>query len=58
MSTERTAIIMEVIRGIFELLRTWWVVAGLVVIAGMYSGVLTQGNIITVLNKIVAIFKQ
>ncbi len=57
MSDTKTAIIMEVIRGIFDLLKTWWVVLGLVVMVGMYTEVLTQKNIITVLNKVVQVVK-
>jgi len=57
MSDRSTVIIMEVIRGIFDLLKTWWVVLGLVVVVGMYTEVLTQKNIIAVLNKIVEIVK-
>ena len=57
MSDRNTAIIMEVIRGIFDLLKTWWVVLGMVVVVGMYTEVLTQKNIITVLNKVVQIVK-
>lgn len=57
MSDTKTTIVMEIVRGIFDLLKTWWVVAGLVIMVGMYTEVLTQKNIITVLNKIVEIVK-
>jgi len=57
MSDTKTAILTEVIRGVFDLLKTWWVVLGLVVMVGMYTEVLTQKNIITVMNKVVQIVK-
>lgn len=57
MADGATALAREVIRGIFDLLKTWWVVVGLVIMVGMYTEVLTQKNIITVLNKVVQIVK-
>lgn len=57
MSDTKTAILMEIVKGIFDLLKTWWVVAGIVVIVGMYTDVLTQKNIITILNKVAQIVK-
>ena len=53
MSKESTEITLEIVKGVFELLRTWWVVLALVVTAGMYTGVLTQENILMVMNKVV-----
>jgi len=53
MSKESTEITLEIVKGVFELLRTWWVVLALVVTVGMYTGVLTQENILMVMNKVV-----
>jgi len=53
MSKESTEITLEIIKGVFELLRTWWVVLALVVSVGMYTGVLTQENVLMVMNKVV-----
>ena len=53
MSKESTEITLEIVKGVFELLRTWWVVLALVVSVGMYTGVLTQENVLMVMNKVV-----
>lgn len=53
MSDGSTEVKLEIVKGVFELLRTWWVVLALVVGIGMSTGVLTQENILLVMNKIV-----
>jgi hypothetical protein len=53
MSNGSTEIKLEIVKGVFELLRTWWVVLALVVGTGMYTGVLTQENVLLVMNKVV-----
>ncbi len=46
----------ELVNGIFNLLTNWWVWACLTVMVGFATGTITQQNILTILNKILAIF--
>lgn len=49
---------LEIVKGVFDLLRTPWVIIALVVGTGMATGVLTKDNITTVANKVVQTVKE
>lgn len=58
MSNGSTEVKLEIVKGVFELLRTPWVIVALVVGIGMGTGVLTKDNITTVANKVVQTVKE
>jgi len=58
MSNGSAEVKLEVVKGVFELLRTPWVIIALVVAIGMGTGVLTKDNITTVANKVVQTVKE
>lgn len=47
----------EVVTGIFDLLKLWWVWASIVVAVGFGTGTLTQHNIVTIFNIIANLVK-
>jgi len=58
MSNGSTEVKLEIVKGVFDLLRTPWVIIALVVGSGMYTGVLTKDNITTIANKVVQTVKE
>lgn len=58
MSNGSSEVKLEVVKGIFDLLRTPWVIGALVIGVGMYTGVLTKENIESVASKIVETVKE
>lgn len=58
MSNGSTEVKLEIVKGVFDLLRTPWVIIALVVGIGMGTGVLTKDNITTVANKVVQTVKE
>jgi hypothetical protein len=58
MSNGSAEVKLEIVKGVFDLLRTPWVIIALVVGIGMGTGVLTKDNITTVANKVVQTVKE
>ena len=57
MSNGSTEVKLEIVKGVFDVLRTPWVIIALVVGIGMGTGVLSKDNITTVANKVVQTVK-
>lgn len=57
MSNGGSEVKLEVVRGIFDLLRSPWVIAALIIGIGMFTGVLTKENIESVAGKVMETVK-
>ena len=58
MSSGSTEVKLEIVKGVFDLLRTPWVIIAIVIGIGMGTGVLTKDNITTIANKVVQTVKE
>ena len=58
MSNGSSEVKIEVIKGVFDLLRNPLVIVGLLVGMGMYTGVLTKENVESVAAKAIQLVKE
>jgi hypothetical protein len=58
MENNQFSVKRDIVLGVFDLLKIWWVWAAIAVISGFASGTLTSKNITPILSKVVEISKN
>jgi hypothetical protein len=58
MKNNQSSVKRDIVLGIFDLLKIWWVWVAIAVISGFASGTLTSKNITPILSKVVEISKN